>query len=117
MSLSPVEPTWVYNAICEHGLSLYVGMSRDLPTRISQHRKDKPWWDRDVWAVTADLYPTRDEAAEVERGMISLLHPHRNQVGREPWWMEPSVVLGFTPVDQTCLTSRGKDPLLHLRGA
>lgn len=108
-------PTWVYQALCNHGLPLYVGMARDVPRRIAQHRRDKPWWDGDVWAVVADLYGSRDLAADVERKQIKLLHPLRNIEGREPWWMEPHEVLGVEPLEFASFTPRGVDSLVALR--
>lgn len=76
-------PTWVYQAMCEHGGLLYVGVAHDVPRRIAQHRSTKSWW-REVDIVCATRYESRTEALAVEARMIRGERPPHNIAGRPP---------------------------------
>lgn len=59
---------------------LYIGMARDVSSRWSQHRKDKPWWSDDL-VMVATSYPNRATAAAAELAAIRVLRPPHNTVG------------------------------------
>lgn len=56
---------------------LYVGITNNLSSRMSWHtaagrRNPKRAWVRDVWTVSACLYPTREHAHTAE--MLNMAH-------------------------------------------
>lgn len=60
-------PHRLYRFFGEGGVLLYIGITDDLPTRLSSHRREKSWW-REWRGITATPYPSRQalEAAEIE---------------------------------------------------
>jgi excinuclease UvrABC nuclease subunit len=62
---------------------LYVGCSVDVPTRLTTHEQNAPWW---VYMARFEVtdYPDRDSAAEAEATAISTEHPRWNISGRSP---------------------------------
>lgn len=75
------QPTWLYQAMCEHGALLYVGIAYDVPRRLSQHRATKAWWP-DVDAVCAIQYDSRDHARRLESRIIAGVLPQHNIQGK-----------------------------------
>lgn len=107
--LSPIDgPTWVYAAFCEHNGLLYVGVARDVPARIKQHRKDKPWWRAEVADVVANLYPTRREALAVEAHYIAMSRPLHNIAGQSGMAPHPHEVPPHRYSDLAFFDARGK---------
>lgn len=72
------EPHTVYRAYAEDGSLVYVGMCRDLDSRISNHRCTSWWWDGEVYRVTYQIHPDWDEAHRVEVAAIKEGQPTRN---------------------------------------
>lgn len=69
--------TTVYRFFDTAGVLLYVGISKDLPTRWTHHRLDKPWWTN-VATATLQHFPTRGEAEQAEREAIVAERPLYN---------------------------------------
>lgn len=61
---------------------LYVGITVDLPTRMKNHRKGKPWWTA-VAHVKVEQYETREQALAAEREAIKNEHPLYNDQHNE----------------------------------
>lgn len=59
---------------------LYVGYSRDVARRLTQHRQQKSWWPL-VDQITVGLCDSRDKALEEERCRIAMMKPLFNVVG------------------------------------
>lgn len=58
---------------------LYVGITRDWPTRMTQHQRDKPWWS-DVAAVElVKVHGTRQQIEAIERAVIKTEQPTYNK--------------------------------------
>lgn len=75
------QPTWVYQAMCEHGGLLYVGVAYDIQRRLAQHRHTKTWWP-EVDILLATHYKTRRQALDIEGRMIRDRHPLYNIAGK-----------------------------------
>ena len=58
---------------------LYVGYSRQLKTRMRQHRLEKPWWP-EVTDVRSEEFATEDEARQREKELWASEQPKYNQV-------------------------------------
>jgi len=56
---------------------LYVGISLNVFARLSQHRRDKEWWD-EVTEITVKHYDTREEALDAEAKSIKTDGPKYN---------------------------------------
>ena len=56
---------------------LYVGISLNYFARLSQHRRDKDWWD-EVTEITVKHYDTREEALDAEAKSIKKDNPKYN---------------------------------------
>jgi predicted GIY-YIG superfamily endonuclease len=55
---------------------LYVGCTADLPRRLDEHRRDKPWWC-EVATVEVEHFASKDEALRRESMLIRALRPER----------------------------------------
>lgn len=73
-------PTWLYQACCEHGGLMYVGIAVDLDRRIAQHRATKSWWPN-VDHVVGISYESRRLALDIEGRIIRGVHPRHNIAG------------------------------------
>lgn len=73
-------PSFVYRLFDEHGDLLYVGITDNVKTRLSQHAAVQPWWHQ-VVDVKVLLVPTRKEAEQVERAAIASERPQMNIAG------------------------------------
>jgi predicted GIY-YIG superfamily endonuclease len=93
------------------GRLLYIGLTVDLPARLTRHRLDKPWWS-DVARVEVEHYPSRAAVAAAERSAIATETPLYNVVhnhGREelptrtrpPWW-PPAEQCELAAICDTC---------------
>lgn len=56
---------------------LYVGISLNVFARLSQHRRDKEWWD-EVTEITVKHYDTREQALDAEAKSIKKDNPKYN---------------------------------------
>lgn len=75
------RPTAVYRMFSLDGVLLYVGITLDLTTRLSTHRRHKAWWP-EVAHIDVEMYPTRAEALAVEHELIATDQPvHNTQPG------------------------------------
>jgi hypothetical protein len=82
------EITALYRFWSTSGLLLYVGITKDPPKRLSQHKGDKPWWT-EVATVTIENYGSREEASAAERAAIRSEEPLYNVAlydGSHSWW-------------------------------
>lgn len=70
-------PHYVYRMYDEDGRLLYVGISKTLATRLTQHHRDKPWAD-EIASVTGKRYATRDAARAAEIDAIHKENPRYN---------------------------------------
>lgn len=61
------------------GVLLYVGISKHWPERLTQHRRDKVWFD-DVARVDVEYHPDRDSVERAERLAIGNERPLHNIV-------------------------------------
>ena len=71
--------TWrVYQFRGDSGL-LYVGYSRDLRRRLSQHRRKQSWWP-EVTSISSEEFATEDEARQREKEVWAAERPKYNRV-------------------------------------
>lgn len=64
------DPTALYRLFGADGTLLYVGVTRDIPSRFAQHEVYKPWWPR-VARKTMTWYGSRNEALTAELAAIA----------------------------------------------
>ena len=78
---SPVE--FLYRLRDAFGELLYVGITRDWPTRMTQHQREKPWWS-DVSAVElVRVLGTRHQIEAIEKAVIKSELPTYNKTHNE----------------------------------
>jgi predicted GIY-YIG superfamily endonuclease len=68
---------YVYRLWDADGALLYVGISKTLVQRLTQHDQSQPWAD-EVASVTAKRYPNRDKARAAEIEAIQTESPRYN---------------------------------------
>lgn len=68
---------YVYRLWDDAGALLYVGISKTLVNRLTQHDESQPWAD-EVASVTAKRYASRDKARAAEIEAIQTEHPRYN---------------------------------------
>ena len=56
---------------------LYVGISLNVFARLSQHKRDKDWWD-EITEITVKHYDTREQALDAEAKAIKEQDPQYN---------------------------------------
>ena len=66
---TPLGPHDVYSCFDSDGVLLYVGMTSDLATRLTNHKYATSWWGQ-VARVTHTTVPDRPTARELERDLI-----------------------------------------------
>lgn len=71
------EGTSVYTYFDEHGVLLYVGITKRRTQRQTEHNGSKAWW-KYVVRQEVDHYPTRERAARVEKALIKEFRPPFN---------------------------------------
>lgn len=79
MTTLPLEarPHTLYRFFAEDGSLLYVGITAALPTRLANHRDDKPWWT-EVARATITHYPDRESVLAAELTAIKAERPRYN---------------------------------------
>lgn len=79
MNTLPLEhrPHTLYRFFAEDGALLYVGITAALPTRLANHRDDKPWWT-EVARATIAHYPDRESVLAAELVAIKAELPRYN---------------------------------------
>jgi predicted GIY-YIG superfamily endonuclease len=75
-------PHYVYRMYDEDGRLLYVGISKTLATRLTQHHRDKPW-AHEIASVTGKRYTSRDAARAAEIQAIGTEGPAYNVQDRD----------------------------------
>lgn len=73
----------VYRAYDRSGSLLYVGATDNLERRLKAHRRDSGWWMFHT-RIESDDYSSRDDALDVEKGLIWNYHPRWNRRDRNP---------------------------------
>lgn len=58
---------------------LYVGITRDWPTRMTQHQRDKPWWSEVAGVELVRVHGTRPQIEAIERAVIKTEQPTYNK--------------------------------------
>lgn len=118
-----VRPHALYRFFNAGGALLYVGITAALPTRLANHRDEKPWWT-EVARVTVEHYPNREAVLAAELAAIKSEHPRYNiqhntqpansmgsAVGRK--WMEwpGDRTAGIWQFQARCSGYRKEEPL------
>lgn len=75
-----LDGTYVYRAYCRCGDLLYVGITNDIFTRMTAHRRTRAEWELKMIRLEWDHYRTRRDAARVEQRLIATLYPLYNTV-------------------------------------
>ena len=58
---------------------LYVGITRDWPTRMKQHQADKPWWSDVLGVELVRMDCSRRQIEAIERAVIRAEQPTYNK--------------------------------------
>lgn len=66
-----------------NGDLLYVGITRDWPTRMKQHQADKPWWSEVAGIELVRVLGTRQQIEAIEKAVIKAERPIYNVVHNE----------------------------------
>lgn len=76
-------PEILYRLKGANGELLYVGITRDWPSRMKQHQADKLWWPdvRNIELVYVD--GTRPQIEAIEKAVIKAEQPRFNKVHNE----------------------------------
>lgn len=77
------ERTALYRLYDEERALLYVGITRNVEQRFSEHERDKPWWPL-VTTRAVEWFDTRPAALAAELVAIHDEHPVHNVTGK-PW--------------------------------
>ena len=95
------DATELYRLWDTHGQLLYIGITTHVPSRMRQHRKDKPWWNQ-VANITSEQYATRKEAEQHEKHAIRHEHPKYNIVGQPTFTLprKPSAIFKRAYIEQ-----------------
>lgn len=93
VTLPDLDETYVYRAYCLCGDLLYVGITRNLFSRLTGHARDRSRWEQKAVRIEWDLYATRLAAERVEAHLIRTLDPifniqWRSLEFRRPRWMD-----------------------------
>jgi predicted GIY-YIG superfamily endonuclease len=75
---TPVE--YLYRLRDQQGELLYVGITRDWPTRMKQHQADKPWWSDVANVELLRVLGTRQQIEAIEKAVIRAETPTYNKV-------------------------------------
>lgn len=70
-------PAQVYRFYNSAGLTLYVGVTQNLPLRLRNHASQQPWFGR-VSRLVADYYDSWPAASEIEEISIAVENPVYN---------------------------------------
>jgi predicted GIY-YIG superfamily endonuclease len=65
----PGKPHALYRFFDRTDVLLYVGITMDLPARVGQHQKDKPWWV-EVHHISVEQFESRSAALAAEERAI-----------------------------------------------
>ena len=73
----PTKPHALYRFFDRTDVLLYVGISMDLPTRLRNHRREKPWW-LEIAYITIEPHESRIAALAAEAVAIETEKPLYN---------------------------------------
>lgn len=82
--LRSMDGCYVYQAFCRCGDLLYVGITNDLFSRMTGHRRTRAEWEVKMAAIEWSFYAKRAAAEIVERHLIETSHPLYNRVHSRP---------------------------------
>lgn len=92
------------------GVLLYIGITASVPTRLTRHRDNKPWWTH-VTRIDIEHHPDRDTVLAAEKAAIKAERPRWNVVHNRDD-IRPAVTIQparHDPSNQwTFTTSRGR---------
>lgn len=77
MTEAIARPHALYRFYDAAGALLYVGITVNLPTRLTRHRDDKPWWT-EVARITVEHHANRNTVLAAERHTILAEKPRHN---------------------------------------
>lgn len=72
-------PEILYRLRAANGDLLYVGITRDWPTRMKQHAADKLWWDEVRFTEMVYIDGTRAQIEALEKAVIKTELPRFNK--------------------------------------
>jgi len=72
------EDTSLYRVYNKKNVLLYVGISKSIMNRLSQHRRDKPWWV-EVSTIRVQHFSSRVKAEDLEQKAIKKEKPLYNK--------------------------------------
>lgn len=75
--VAPDEPHALYRFYGAGGTLLYIGITNEIPRRLKDHSRDKPWW-LGVTSIKVEHYPNRQSVLEAERRAIIAERPLYN---------------------------------------
>jgi predicted GIY-YIG superfamily endonuclease len=80
----PVAPAWLYRFYDGDGAVLYIGITKNLGARFSDHARNSTWWD-EARNVTVQWHPDWDAADAAETAAVRAEQPRHNVAKkREP---------------------------------
>lgn len=100
--------TAVYRLFAADGELLYVGISCDLKTRLSDHRCHKVWWP-DVDRIAIDWHVNRASALDQEAQAATYEKPRHNVLRPDPRKVRAS-----DTEPASVLPAGGEDEITHL---
>ena len=71
-------PHWLYRIYGTEGELLYIGITRNLATRLSRHARE-PSWSLEIRDVRAEWYPDLASADAAETAAVRAEEPLRNE--------------------------------------
>lgn len=80
---APAGVPYVYFLLADDGAVVYIGSTRHLRRRLSQHRRDKAWW-AEVAFIRAFPHASLDAALDAERRYLAAANPRHNRTHRGP---------------------------------
>lgn len=80
------QPHALYRFFDRSDVLLYVGITADLPARIKNHSKGKPWWTQ-IHNITVEHFDTRQDALDAERKSIREEKPLHNAQHNPHVWV------------------------------
>ncbi len=127
MSAGAVTPTALYRMRDSGGRLLYVGISKRLPERLTEHRKSKPWWsqvariDIEHFADVSDAIAAEAKAIRSERPLWNVHHarsePSARPRTRIVTVIETAALLGVSPKTViTCISQQDLPAADTVRG-
>jgi hypothetical protein len=78
-------PHTLYRAAGDHGVVLYIGISRRVGGRLAVHERESPWWP-EVRSITFETWPTLEAARAAETAAVWAEHPVHNKTRFRTQW-------------------------------